>query len=42
MRQVNVIFTRALRPGPPSPAPLVRHEQLEAHAEQTDRAVELE
>jgi NAD(P)-dependent dehydrogenase (short-subunit alcohol dehydrogenase family) len=30
MRQVNVIFTRALRP---SPAPLVRHQQLESHPE---------
>jgi NAD(P)-dependent dehydrogenase (short-subunit alcohol dehydrogenase family) len=30
MRQVNVIFTRALRP---SPAPLVRHGQLESHPE---------
>ncbi len=30
MRQVNVIFTRALRP---SPAPLVRHHQLESHPE---------
>ncbi len=30
MRQVNVIFTRALRPGPP---PLLRHEQLESHPE---------
>lgn len=30
MRQVNVIFTRALRP---APAPLVRHGQLESHAE---------
>jgi NAD(P)-dependent dehydrogenase (short-subunit alcohol dehydrogenase family) len=30
MRQVNVIFTRALRP---SPAPLPRHGQLESHAE---------
>jgi NAD(P)-dependent dehydrogenase (short-subunit alcohol dehydrogenase family) len=30
MRQVNVIFTRALRPSPP---PLVRHGQLEAHPE---------
>lgn len=39
MRQVNVIFTRALRP---SPAPLARHDQLKAHAEQTDRPVELE
>lgn len=40
MRQVNVIFTRALRPGPPNPAPLVRHEQLQPHPEQADRAVE--
>jgi hypothetical protein len=40
MRQVNVIFTRALRPGPP--APLARHHQLEAHPEQADRPVELE
>lgn len=30
MRQVNVIFTRALRPGPP---PLLRHGQLESHPE---------
>jgi NAD(P)-dependent dehydrogenase (short-subunit alcohol dehydrogenase family) len=30
MRRVNVIFTRALRP---SPAPLVRHGQLESHPE---------
>lgn len=30
MRQVNVIFTRALRP---SPAPLVRHQQLKSHPE---------
>jgi NAD(P)-dependent dehydrogenase (short-subunit alcohol dehydrogenase family) len=30
MRQVNVIFTRALRP---SPAPLVRHGQFESHPE---------
>jgi NAD(P)-dependent dehydrogenase (short-subunit alcohol dehydrogenase family) len=30
MRQVNVIFTRALRP---SPAPLVGHSQLESHTE---------
>lgn len=30
MRQVNVIFTRALRP---APAPLVSHRQLESHAE---------
>jgi NAD(P)-dependent dehydrogenase (short-subunit alcohol dehydrogenase family) len=30
MRQVNVIFTRALRP---APAPLVAHGQLESHAE---------
>src|SRR5271167_4023710 len=30
MRQVNVIFTRALRP---SPAPLARHQQLESHPE---------
>jgi NAD(P)-dependent dehydrogenase (short-subunit alcohol dehydrogenase family) len=30
MRQVNVIFTRALRPAPP---PLVRHDELESHAE---------
>lgn len=40
MRQVNVIFTRALRPGPPNPAPLVRHEQLQPHPEQADRPVE--
>ncbi|OBI39921.1 short chain dehydrogenase [Mycobacterium sp. E1386] len=39
MRQVNVIFTRALRP---APAPLVRHGQFEAHSEQPDRTVELE
>ncbi|UXA08530.1 SDR family oxidoreductase [Mycobacterium sp. SMC-2] len=39
MRQVNVLFTRALRP---APAPLARHGQLEAHPEQPDRAVELE
>ena len=39
MRQVNAVFTRALRPSPP---PLVRHGQLEAHAEQPDRAVQLE
>jgi NAD(P)-dependent dehydrogenase (short-subunit alcohol dehydrogenase family) len=30
MRQVNVIFTRALRP---APAPLLRHGQLESHPE---------
>jgi NAD(P)-dependent dehydrogenase (short-subunit alcohol dehydrogenase family) len=30
MRQVNGIFTRALRP---APAPLLRHDQLEPHAE---------
>jgi NAD(P)-dependent dehydrogenase (short-subunit alcohol dehydrogenase family) len=30
MRRVNVIFTRALRPGP---APLPRHGELESHAE---------
>lgn len=30
MRQVNLIFTRALRP---SPAPLPRHRQLESHPE---------
>jgi len=30
MRQVNLVFTRALRP---SPAPLVRHNQVEAHPE---------
>lgn len=30
MRQVNAIFTRALRP---APAPLARHGQLESHAE---------
>jgi NAD(P)-dependent dehydrogenase (short-subunit alcohol dehydrogenase family) len=30
MRQVNVVFTRALRPAPP---PLLRHDQLESHAE---------
>jgi NAD(P)-dependent dehydrogenase (short-subunit alcohol dehydrogenase family) len=39
MRQVNVVFTRALRP---SPAPLVRHGQFETHPEQPDRPVELE
>lgn len=39
MRQVNVVFTRALRPAPP---PLVRHGQFETHAEQPDRPVELE
>ena len=39
MRQVNMVFTRALRP---APAPLVRHGQFEAHPEQPDRAVELE
>jgi NAD(P)-dependent dehydrogenase (short-subunit alcohol dehydrogenase family) len=39
MRQVNAIFTRALRP---APAPLVRHGQLEAHPEQPDGAVQLE
>lgn len=39
MRQVNVVFTRALRP---APAALVRHGQFEAHPEQPDRAVELE
>ena len=34
MRQVNVIFARALRPSPaPSPVALLRHEQLEAHPE---------
>jgi NAD(P)-dependent dehydrogenase (short-subunit alcohol dehydrogenase family) len=30
MRQVNVIFTRALRP---APVPLLRHDQLESHPE---------
>jgi len=30
MRQVNVVFTRALRP---SPAPLLRHGQFESHPE---------
>src|ERR1700739_2264697 len=30
MRQVNVVFTRVLRP---SPAPLLRHDQLESHPE---------
>jgi NAD(P)-dependent dehydrogenase (short-subunit alcohol dehydrogenase family) len=30
MRQVNRVFTRALRPGP---APLARHHQLESHPE---------
>lgn len=39
MRQVNVVFTRALRP---APAPLVRHDQFETHPQQPDRAVELE
>ena len=39
MRQVNVVFTRALRP---SPVPLVRHGQFETHPEQPDRPVELE
>jgi NAD(P)-dependent dehydrogenase (short-subunit alcohol dehydrogenase family) len=39
MRQVNGIFTRALRPGP---APLVAHRQFETHPEQSDRPVELE
>ncbi|WP_156669421.1 SDR family NAD(P)-dependent oxidoreductase, partial [Mycobacterium sp. E3339] len=39
MRQVNVVFSRALRP---APAPLARHGQLEAHPEQPNRAVELE
>ncbi|OBF13087.1 short chain dehydrogenase [Mycobacterium sp. ACS4054] len=39
MRQVNAVFTRALRP---APAPLVRHGQFETHPEQPDRAVELE
>ncbi len=39
MRQVNVVFTRALRP---APAPLARHGQFEAHSQQPDRAVELE
>ncbi|OCB37879.1 short chain dehydrogenase [Mycobacterium malmoense] len=39
MRQVNVVFTRALRP---AAAPLLRHGQFEAHPEQPDRAVELE
>jgi hypothetical protein len=45
MRQVNVIFTRALRPGPPgppTPAPSVRHDELEPHPEQADRPVEFE
>jgi hypothetical protein len=41
MRQVNVIFTRALRPGnPPDPAPLVRDNELEPHPEQADRPIE--
>lgn len=39
MRQVNGVFTRALRP---SPAPLVSHGQFETHPEQPDRPVELE
>jgi NAD(P)-dependent dehydrogenase (short-subunit alcohol dehydrogenase family) len=39
MRQVNRVFTRALRP---SPAPLVAHGQLKTHPEQADRPVELE
>lgn len=39
MRQVNVVFSRALRP---APAPLISHGQFEAHPEQPDRAVELE
>ncbi|OBK72566.1 SDR family oxidoreductase [Mycobacterium sp. 1165178.9] len=39
MRQVNVIFTRALRPSPPA---LVRHDQLETYPEQADRPVEFE
>ncbi|MGD1254332.1 SDR family oxidoreductase [Mycobacterium seoulense] len=39
MRQVNVVFTRALRP---APAPLVSHDQFETHPQQPDRAVELE
>ncbi|MGD1173394.1 SDR family oxidoreductase [Mycobacterium seoulense] len=39
MRQVNVLFTRALRP---APAPLVSHDQFETHPQQPDRAVELE
>ena len=39
MRQVNVIFTRALRP---APVPSTGHGQLEAHPEQPDRAVEVE
>ncbi|BBX99805.1 SDR family oxidoreductase [Mycobacterium seoulense] len=39
MRQVNVVFTRALRP---APAPLVSHDQFETHPQQPDRAVEFE
>ncbi len=39
MRQVNRVFTRALRPAPVVSA---GHGQLEAHAEQPDRAVEHE
>jgi hypothetical protein len=39
MRQVNVVFTRALRP---SPAPLARHGQSGVHPEQPARPVELE
>src|ERR1700761_4220405 len=39
MRQVNRVFTRVLRP---SPAPLIVHDQLQAHPEQADRPVELE
>ncbi len=36
MRQINVLFSRALRPTP------ARHLQLQAHPEQADRTVELE
>jgi NAD(P)-dependent dehydrogenase (short-subunit alcohol dehydrogenase family) len=39
MRQVNLVFTRVLRP---SPVPLVAHDQLKTHPEQADRPVELE
>jgi hypothetical protein len=39
MRQVNLVFTRVLRP---SPVPLVAHDQLKTYAEQADRPVELE
>jgi NAD(P)-dependent dehydrogenase (short-subunit alcohol dehydrogenase family) len=39
MRQVNLVFTRVLRP---SPVPLAAHDQLKTHPEQADRPVELE